>query len=119
MPNDATFHDAARPEDGTELTRSLHRSAGSYELAFAPVIMALIGLWIDRTAGTLPLFTILLAVFGAVGAGVKTYYAYDHSMRRLAEEGSLAPARPGSQYHALRRSDSTGTANGPTDEVAS
>jgi len=38
------------PDDGsqTELTRSLHRSAGSFELVFAPVIMALIGLWLDR-----------------------------------------------------------------------
>jgi MFS family permease len=45
-----------------ELTRSLHRSHGSYELALAPVLMALIGLWLDKTFDTLPIFTIVLAV---------------------------------------------------------
>ena len=49
------------PDDGsqTELTRSLHRSAGSFELVFAPVIMALIGLWLDRMFGTTPNFVII------------------------------------------------------------
>ncbi len=126
MPNDTAPNPAARPDDGTELTRSLHRSAGSYELAFAPVLMALIGLWIDRTAGTVPVFTILLAVLGALGAGVKLYYQYDRSMQRLAEEGTLAPARPASQYHARRRTDAVeerlavqaADESGPTGEVA-
>ena len=45
-----------------ELTRSLHRSHGSFELALAPVLMALIGLWLDKTFQTLPVFTIVLAV---------------------------------------------------------
>lgn len=112
MPNDPVAHDAARHQDGTELTRSLHRSAGSYELAFAPVLLALLGLWIDRTIGTVPLFTIVLAVIGMLGAGIKTYYSYGHSMQQLAEDGSLAPARPASQYHARRRSD------GATDDGA-
>ena len=48
MPDHRT---STEPGDGsqTELTRSLHRSAGSFELVFAPVIMALVGLWLDRT----------------------------------------------------------------------
>jgi F0F1-type ATP synthase assembly protein I len=91
--------DPARPASGepassttaarTEvLARGAHRSAGSFELALAPVIMALLGLWIDRTLGTTPLFVVLLAVFGMAGAAVKIVYQYRHQM---AEHDSSAP----------------------------
>lgn len=98
---------AATPSTGsrTEFTRSLHRSSGSFELVFAPVILALVGLWLDRTLGTLPTFTVGLAVFGAIGAGVAQYYAYQQRMVRLAEDGELPVARPERQYHARNRSD--------------
>lgn len=71
-----------------ELTRSLHRSHGSFELAMAPVLMALIGLWLDKTLGTVPVFTILLAVVGVVGSTVKVLYVYKAQM---AEETAGAP----------------------------
>ena len=105
MPTDSA---ASTPSAGTEMTRSLHRSSGSFELAFAPVIMALLGLWLDRTVGTVPLFTVLFAVVGVLGTGIAIYYSYGHSMQRLADEGSLAPERPASQYHARRRTDAAG-----------
>lgn len=98
---------AATPSTGsrTEFTRSLHRSSGSFELVFAPVILALVGLWLDRTLDTLPAFTVGLAVFGAIGAGVAQYYAYQQRMLRLAEDGELHLVRPDGQYHARNRSD--------------
>ena len=71
-----------------ELTRSLHRSHGSFELALAPVLMALIGLWLDRTFDTLPLFTIVLAAVGVLGSTVKVMYVYKAQM---AEEAAGAP----------------------------
>ena len=71
-----------------ELTRSLHRSHGSFELALAPVLMALIGLWLDRTFDTLPLFTIVCAAVGVLGSTVKVMYVYKAQM---AEEAAGAP----------------------------
>jgi len=97
MPTDST---AAAPDTGTEMTRSLHRSSGSFELAFAPVLMALLGLWLDRTIGTLPLFTIVFAVVGVVGATVKAYYSYGHSMRELQEQGPWAGHRSSAQFRS-------------------
>ena len=102
---------ASEPVEGsqTELTRSLHRSAGSFELVFAPVIMALIGLWIDRTLGTVPAFTVGLAVFGAIGAGVSMYFSYHRQLEQLAEQGAIPVDRPARQYHARNRSDARGS----------
>lgn len=71
-----------------EMTRSIRRSHGSFELAFAPVIMALIGFWIDRTAGTMPIFTVALATVGVLGAFAKVYYSYRYQMQQLEEQGA-------------------------------
>lgn len=62
---------------------SLHRSHGSFELALAPVLMALFGLWIDSMAGTRPLFTVVLALVGVFGSFAKLYYSYRHQMAEL------------------------------------
>ena len=104
MPDHRT---STEPGDGsqTELTRSLHRSAGSFELVFAPVIMALIGLWLDRTLGTAPVFTVGLAVFGAVGAGLAMYFSYHRQLDELVEQGRIPVGRPAAQYHAANRSE--------------
>ena len=88
MPND---HDrpprpaqaTGRPATSAQLTSSLQRSSGSFELTLAPVLMALLGLWLDRTVGTVPVFTVCLAVLGMAGAAASLYYRYDRSMRRL------------------------------------
>lgn len=54
----------------------MNRSTGSYELVVSPVILALLGFWLDRTIDTTPLFTVLFAVVGLVGACTKIYYGY-------------------------------------------
>lgn len=103
---DATTWTApSRSGSRTEFTRSLHRSSGSFELVFAPVLMALMGLWMDRSLGTLPVFTVGLAVFGAIGAAVAQYYTYRYRIGRLAESGELPVDRPEGQFHARNRSD--------------
>lgn len=78
----------------TDLTESLHRSTVSYELAFAPVVMALLGLWLDKSVGTTPLFTILFAVVGLAGASIKAYYTYGRDMDRLRAD---LPGRRGAE----------------------
>ena len=63
-----------------ETTRQLNRSHGSFELALAPVILGLLGLWLDRTLGTTPLFILAFTLFGFVGAGVKIFCTYRYEM---------------------------------------
>ncbi len=71
-----------------DATRSLNRSHGSFELAFAPVLLALGGLWLDRTLDTVPVFTLIGALVGVLGAFTKVYYSYKHSMAALDEQGA-------------------------------
>lgn len=59
-----------------DFQKGMHRSTGSYELVVSPLLLALIGLWIDRTVDTTPLFTVAFAVVGLVGACIKIYYGY-------------------------------------------
>jgi len=68
-----------------EATRSLNRSHGSFELALAPAILALLGLWLDRTIGTVPVFTLVFALVGVLGSFAKVYYSYRYSMAALDE----------------------------------
>ena len=67
--------------------------------------MALIGLWLDRTLGTAPVFTVGLAVFGAVGAGLAMYFSYHRQLDELVEQGRIPVDRPAAQYHAANRSE--------------
>jgi F0F1-type ATP synthase assembly protein I len=72
MPND--------PASQPTLTSAANRSAGSFELVLGPVLMALIGLAIDKALGTTPLFILLFTFWGAAGAAVGIYYRYRRQM---------------------------------------
>ena len=63
-----------------DLHDALWRSHGGFDLVMAPVIFALLGLWIDSMTGTRPLFTIGLLVFGAIGAALKVSYDWKRNM---------------------------------------
>ncbi|MFM7069373.1 MAG: AtpZ/AtpI family protein [Actinomycetes bacterium] len=78
-----------------DLTRSLHRSHGSFELAVAPVVMALIGLAVDRWLGTTPLLTVLFALLGVAGSTVKVIYVYKAEMAAEAAESPWGRAAAG------------------------
>lgn len=80
MPNDSTAADLKQ-----EATRSLHRSHGSFELALAPMILALLGLWLDRTIGTVPVFMLVFAFAGIFGTTAKIFYTYKNSMGELSQ----------------------------------
>ncbi len=73
------------------LTDAAHRSAGSFELVLGPVIMALIGLVLDGVLGTRPLLTVLLTLWGALGAAVSIYFRYRHQMRSVARPAGAVP----------------------------
>lgn len=71
-----------------------HRSHGGFELALSPVLFSLLGLWLDRTVGTTPLFCVLFAVIGFAGVAVKLYFVYRHGMDTLAAERAARQAEP-------------------------
>jgi F0F1-type ATP synthase assembly protein I len=99
----------ARPT--SELATAAHRSAGSFELVFAPVLMALIGLLIDSWAGTRPLFTVLFTLWGAAGAAVGLYFRYRREAQAAAEQRSQTAAARAASAAAVSVAP-TGSASG-------
>jgi F0F1-type ATP synthase assembly protein I len=71
----------------SELSEDMRRSSGAYELVVSPVLLALLGLALDRWLGTTPVFVIALAVVGFAGAVTLLYYRYKLEMDRH-EEGA-------------------------------
>ena len=71
----------------SELSRgAFNRSHGGFELALAPALFALLGLWIDRQVGITPVLTIAFAVFAFVGVTVKQFYVYRYHMAQFEAE---------------------------------
>jgi F0F1-type ATP synthase assembly protein I len=64
----------------SDLTQSVHRSSGSFELVVGAVLFSLIGLLVDRSAGTTPLFMLVFAFAGFCGAAISIYYRYKLQM---------------------------------------
>ncbi|MCC5953748.1 MAG: AtpZ/AtpI family protein [Acidimicrobiia bacterium] len=63
-----------------ELTEDMRRGSSSFELVFAPLLLALIGFGLDSLLGWVPVLTVTFAVLGAAGAGVRLYYGYATEM---------------------------------------
>ncbi len=75
------------------LGRDMNQSTGGYELILSGVLFALAGLWLDKRFGTVPLFTIVLAIVGFGGAVANVYYRYTREIDRLdAETAELRKA---------------------------
>lgn len=70
-------------------TEDYHQSSGGYELAFVGVIFSLIGLLIDRSLGTIPWFTLGLAVLGFAGSVINIYYRYQRDIAHEEEAARL------------------------------
>lgn len=102
MPSDSHEHTEPRSV-AEEATRSLNRSHGSFELALAPVILALLGLWLDRTVGTVPLFTLLFALVGILGSFTKVYFEYRHSMAQMDTNAPWVGHARSEQFRAQAR----------------
>jgi F0F1-type ATP synthase assembly protein I len=70
-------------------------SSAAFEFVMAPVIMALIGLWLDKSVfHTLPVLTVAFAILGLVGATIKLYYGYKFQMAQHAEKASWTKVTP-------------------------
>jgi F0F1-type ATP synthase assembly protein I len=68
----------------------MYKHSGGYELAFSPVLLALVGYVLDRLFGTVPVLTITFAVLGLVGAVIKLYYGYKAEMEQHEASGPWA-----------------------------
>ena len=64
--------------------------ARAFELVVTPTLFGLIGYGIDRVLGTLPVFTVILAVFCVIGMSVKMYYGYIVAMEAHEAAGPWA-----------------------------
>ena len=50
--------------------------AYSVQLAGTTLIFVLLGLWLDNSIGTRPLFTVALGLLAVVGQAISAYYRY-------------------------------------------
>lgn len=69
----------------SELSRSVHRSSGSFELVGGAVLFGLIGLFVDRSVGSTPWLTIVFTILGFAGAVVSVAARYRAQMLAAAE----------------------------------
>ena len=117
-----------------DLHNAFRRSSGGFDLVLGPVLMAMIGLWIDSSADTRPLFTLVLFALGAVGAVLKVYYEYQRGMeagqaeleairaetaRLRAEAAELGDLPAGDFTRLIDCEEIVIDAETPADEVAS
>jgi F0F1-type ATP synthase assembly protein I len=77
---------APEREIGRELTGALHDSTGSYELVIAAVGAAGFGFLIDRAFGIVPVFTLVFAIAGFIGAGYSLWLTYRAQMAEATAE---------------------------------
>jgi F0F1-type ATP synthase assembly protein I len=82
--------DAVAVSQKREISQQMGRTTGGYELVFSPLLLALIGYGIDRLLGTVPLFTIIFAVLGVIGAVTKIYFQYRTEMEQHERSGPWA-----------------------------
>lgn len=83
---------APEREIGHELTGALHDSTGSYELVIAAIAAAGFGFLIDRAFGILPVFTLVFAIAGFVGAGYSLWLKYREQMAVVTADRSARVA---------------------------
>ena len=76
------------PDSGeqTGLGRAMGQSTGGFELVLSAVLLSLLGLWVDRSLGTVPFFTVGLAVAGFVGATANLFYRYRRDIAQIEAE---------------------------------
>jgi len=92
-------------DETPELTGQLNRSNGSFELVMSPVLLGLLGWWLDaRVFHTTPWLTVIFAVVALAGTVVKMYYGYTTRMAELAEQSPLRRAERKAAAQAAPRS---------------
>lgn len=69
-----------------DMQKAFRRSSGGFDLVLGPVLMALVGLWVDSLVGTTPIIAIVFLVGGFVGAVFKVYFEYQRWMEESQAE---------------------------------
>ena len=64
--------------------------ARAFEFAVTPAVFGAMGYGLDRWAGLVPLFTIVLTVFALVGKTYLMWIQYDAEMRAHEQRGTWA-----------------------------
>lgn len=87
--------DASTPEPNIStrdaaLSDAMWRGNGGWEIAVTPVLLGGLGWLLDGSIGTRPLFTILGAIIGLIGAVANQYYRYVDRMAVASEERASA-----------------------------
>lgn len=82
-------------EIGSELSDAMRHSTGSYELVIAAIAAAGLGFWIDYVVGIVPVFTLIFAVAGFIGAGYSLYLKYQEQMATENADRTDRSARTG------------------------
>jgi F0F1-type ATP synthase assembly protein I len=90
--------------------------ARGVELVATPLLFGLGGWYLDRWAGTRPLFTLLLFLLAIVGMGARTYYAYTAAME-AHDRAAVWGRRPSSPPATATKPVDTATAAGDTERV--
>jgi len=74
------------PKKKQALTGSSDSLGRGPEMAISVLVFTVIGLVVDRTVGTTPLFTIGLVVFSVIGNFARLYYTYGTHIEALTEQ---------------------------------
>ena len=79
--------------------RALYQNASdgytlAFELVLTPLLMALLGHFVDRAVGTGVLVALSFGVIGLLGVSYRAYVAYTARMKQLAEGKPWAPKDP-------------------------
>lgn len=72
------------------MKQEMYRNSGGFELALAPALMGLIGYFIDRAVGTVPVVTIAFSVLALAGVCIKIYFGYKAEMEGHEANASWA-----------------------------
>ncbi len=73
----------------SEMVGALHSSTGAYELVIGALAAALVGWAVDTVVGTTPLFVLLFAVIGFVGASYSIWLNYRTDMAEAAADRAV------------------------------
>ena len=70
--------------------------ARGFEIAVIPILFGFLGWFLDRRFNTMPVLTILLAVFALVGMAVRMYFEYETEMNahEVGSPWGRAPSTP-------------------------
>ena len=84
--------------------------ARGIELVATPLLFGLGGWYLDRWAGTRPIFTLVLFLLAIVGMGARMYYAYVAAMDEHDRAGAWA--RPARLASAAKSGDTASAESG-------